>query len=315
MFKKVLLLLLLGLCTITALVIIRYNPAGQTVEKTIICNSLKRSYFLHVPPSLQKDKPIPMVFVFHGAEGDGTVIEQLTKFSNLADREGFIAVYPNGYWKNFNDGREPFVSRAHRENIDDVAFVATLIEKISSEFPIDKQRIFATGFSNGAIFSHYLAAHLSGIIAAIAPVDGGIAELFQDKFKPEKAVSVLIIQGSEDPWMPFRGGGIIEGKFGHIIDTHKAAQLWIKHNGCAGELRTGALPDTDTSDGCSVKWYSWRNCRQGTEVMLYAIEGGGHTWPNTIQYLPVKDIGRMSRDFDATKLIWEFFKKHPKALC
>jgi polyhydroxybutyrate depolymerase len=313
MFKRVLFLLLLGLCSIVVFVVITSNyRTGYTIKKTIMCKGLNRSYLLHIPRSSQKNKPIPLLFIFHGGDGDGEVIEQLTRFSTLSDREGFIAVYPNGYWKNFNDGREQFVSRAHRENIDDVFFIFTLIEKISEEFSVDQERIFATGLSNGAIFCHYLAAHLSGYIAAIAPVDGGIAERFQDKFKPEKPVSVLIIQGTDDPWMPFRGGGIIQGKFGRIIDTYTAAQLWKKHNDCAGEPLSGSLPDIDISDGCSVKWLSWGKCRGETEVMLYLISGGGHTWPNSIQYLPVKDIGRMSRDFDATAVIWEFFKKHPK---
>jgi polyhydroxybutyrate depolymerase len=91
-----------------------------------------------------------------------------------------------------------------------------------------------------------------------------------------------------------------------------AVKLWREHDGCAGEPVTGELDDADAKDNCRVKWFRWSGGRNGTEVVLYKVEGGGHTWPGGPQYLPPYAIGRVCRDFDATAAIWEFFKKHPK---
>ena len=236
----------------------------------------------------------------------------MTHFSDLADREGFIAVYPDGLWKNWNDGRAPSVSRAHRENVDDIGFVSALIDAVSMDHRIDLKRIFATGISNGGIFSHYLGANLSSRIAAIAPVSGGIAERFEERFKPEEPVSVFVIQGTDDPLVPFHGGGIVRGRRGRIIDTDEAVRLWVQRDGCQREPRTGTLPDADRRDKCAVKWYSWGHGQRNTEVKLYVIQGGGHTWPDGPQYLPALFVGRVCRDFNATEAIWEFFKNHPR---
>ena len=86
--------------------------------------------------------------------------------------------------------------------------------------------------SNGGIFSHYLGARLSARVAAIAPVAGGIAEPLRESFKPEHPVSVLMINGTEDPLVPFYGGGVAGGNHGRVIQTEAAARLWAGADGC-----------------------------------------------------------------------------------
>lgn len=302
----------LTLCAFASLMMV-YKAAGQeTVQREMELRGQTRTYLLHIPAVASRDKPLPLVFVLHGGGGDGRGMERLTQFSKLADREGFIAVYPDGLWKNWNDGREQTVSRAHSENIDDVGFISAIVDAISMDHRVDPKRIFSTGISNGGVFSHYLAANLSWRFAAIAPVVGGIAERFRDKFKPEKPVSVFIIQGTDDPLVPFHGGGILRGRRGRIIDTDTATQLWVKHDRCLQEPRTGLLQNRDAKDKCTVKWYSWDKGRDNTEVKLFVVQGGGHTWPGGPQYLPAFLVGTVCRDFNATEAIWEFFKNHPK---
>ena len=101
------------------------------------------------------------MLVFHGGGGTGPGTERLTRFTALADREGFLVAFPEGVEKNWNDGREFTGSRAHRDHVDDVAFVTALIDAIGRAHAVDPRRVYATGISNGGIFSHYLAAHLS----------------------------------------------------------------------------------------------------------------------------------------------------------
>ncbi|HLF92783.1 MAG TPA: PHB depolymerase family esterase, partial [Planctomycetota bacterium] len=180
----------------------------HSISGSLKVGALDRTYILHVPPSLPKDRPAPLVLVFHGGGGQGKQMEGFTGFSALSDKEGFIVGYPDGLEKNWYDGRVVEASRAHREKIDDLAFVDALIDEIGRRHPVDPKRIYATGISNGAFFSHWLAAHRSARIAAIAPVVGGMSPALAESFKPEGPVSVLILQGTEDPLVPYSGGEI-----------------------------------------------------------------------------------------------------------
>lgn len=287
-------------------------PTPVAQEKTITAGGRVRTYRLYAPRSLPKDRPSSLVLVFHGGEGNGAGVERLTGFDAVADQEGFLVAYPDGVGKHWNDGRENRDFESFREGLDDVAFVAALIDAISRDHPIDPKRIFATGMSNGGIFSHYLAARLASRIAAIAPVAGGIAELFRPNFKPAKPVSVLIIHGTDDPLVPYHGGDVARGTHGRVIDTDETVRLWTAADGCSARSSKDQLPDADPGDGCRVDRTRWTGGRNGTEVMLYTIQGGGHTWPGSSQYASRAAIGRVCRDFDATQTIWEFFQKHPR---
>ena len=275
---------------------------------TMELDGITRSYHLHVPSAVGPT-PAPLVLVFHGGGGTGPGTERLTRFTALADREGFLVAFPEGVEKNWNDGREFTSSRAHRDHVDDVAFVAALIDAIGRAHAVDPRRVYATGISNGGIFAHYLAAHLSARIAAIAPVVGGIADPPDAWLRPEQPVSVLMLQGTRDPLVPYHGGAVAFGR-GKIIDTEEAARRWAALNGGREPVRE-PLP-ADGKDRCGGLRTIYPGGRDGSEVTLVRLDGGGHTWPGGAQYLPERLIGRVCRDFDATVLIWDFFKAHPK---
>ena len=275
---------------------------------TMELDGITRSYHLHVPSAVGPT-PAPLVLVFHGGGGTGPGTERLTRFTALADREGFLVAFPEGVEKNWNDGREFTSSRAHRDHVDDVAFVTALIDAIGRAHAVDPRRVYATGISNGGIFSHYLAAHLSARIAAIAPVVGGIADPPDAWLRPEQPVSVLMLQGTRDPLVPYHGGAVAFGR-GKIIDTEEAARRWAALNGGREPVRE-PLP-ADGKDRCGGLRTIYPGGRDGSEVTLVRLDGGGHTWPGGAQYLPERLIGRVCRDFDATVLIWDFFKAHPR---
>jgi polyhydroxybutyrate depolymerase len=308
-------LIAIGSCSISLLSLLVCFPRALSAGSetgALDHGGLRRTYLLHIPAKLPAGQPAPLLLVFHGGAGEGKGTASLTRFRELADREGFLVAFPDGIERQWYDGRVGLPTKAHREKIDDVGFIDKLIDAVHQQHPVDPKRVYATGISNGGMFAHYLAALRSERIAAIAPVVGGIADPFHLQFKPSKPVSVLIIQGTEDPLTPYAGGGVSKGARGKVISTDEAVRKWVEHNGCKGKSVQTALPDTDRRDGCTVVRTTWTGGRDGTEVVLYKIAGGGHTWPSGPQYLPKALIGNVCRDFDATAVIWEFFKTHPK---
>ncbi len=284
--------------------------------KKLKVGNLERTFHLFVPNDLDQDKRIPLLFVFHGGGGNPLSMDRRLGFTELARKEKFIVVYPAGFGGNWNDGREDITTQAHRENVDDLGFVKAMIAMVSDEYRIDQKRIFATGASNGGIFSHYVGANLSRNFAAIAPVIGGIADPFHKKFSPEKPVSVFIIQGTDDKLVPYDGNGSIglgrRKNRGKIISTDAAIALWTGHNKTDQTPAKAKLPDSNRRDGCTVETFLWANGKADTEVKFFKLNGGGHTWPGGQQYLPKFLVGNVCRDFSATEVIWKFFKGHPK---
>lgn len=289
--------------------------AQQTHESLIQAGGLNRTYRIHLPSGHDRTKIAPLVLLFHGGGGTGQGMEKLTLggFNRLADREGFIIVYPDGIEKHWNDGRGLQAYRAHRENIDDVGFISALIEHLIRTLNVDSNRIYAAGISNGGQFSQRLACELSDRIAAIGVVATQLPEHLPSSCAPKRTISVLMMPGTEDPLVPWEGGeiGFRRGrKFGRILSVPESIGFWVKQNQCPGSPGVTYEPDRDPKDGTRVRREAYVPCGGETEVVLYAVEGGGHTWPGGNQYLPARIIGRTSRDIDANEVIWNFFKKH-----
>ena len=135
---------------------------------SIQIGGLTRTYLVHVPTT--RAQPSPMVLCFHGLNGNGSSMELLTGLNAKADSAGFVVVYPDGYYKAWNDGGNT------TSNADDVGFISALIEKLVTQLKIDRKRIYACGASNGAFFSQRLAFELSNKVAAVAMVAGGMFE-------------------------------------------------------------------------------------------------------------------------------------------
>ncbi len=291
----------------------RLDQDGLTRE-TLKSGNREREFLICQPASLPDGEEVPVVFVYHGGTGTAKGTMNLTRFNALALSERFIAVYPQGIGNGWNDGRKTTVSESHRDGVDDLAFFDAMLKWLRDHRPIDRRRIFVTGISNGGIFAHYLAAQRSGQIAAIAPVVGGIARPFDKVFQPAEPVSVLIVQGTDDPLVLYEGGAIggWDGKDrGAIISTDAACRLWVTANGCFEQSSVAPLPDRDPNDGCRVEATKWSQGQANSEVWLYRVQGGGHTWPGGIQYAPKRLIGRVTHDIDSDE-IWRFFESHPK---
>lgn len=292
----------------------RSELSSDSTEYTgsLTVDGLVRTYLIHVPSSYNETIPAPLVIALHGGGGSAQRMANLTGFNSLSDEEGFIVVYPEGIENHWNDGREPKKYRAHIEDINDVGFISALIDHLVKELNIDETSIYATGVSNGAMMSCRLACELSDKIAAIAMVSGAMPEGLSRMCLPSEPVSVLVISGTEDPWVLWGGGEIRVGRqnLGKTLSVSDTVQYWVTHNECSSWSGITWLPDRDPDDGTRVYKEVYTNGREGTEVVLYGIEGGGHTWPGGPQYLSERIIGKTCRDIHASEIIWQFFAEH-----
>jgi polyhydroxybutyrate depolymerase len=292
-------------------------PAADTasVPGSIVAGGLQRTFRLYVPPSHDRARPAPLVIVLHGGFGTGATMERLTAggFNRLAARDGFVVVYPDGVERHWNDGRGIAEYRSHRDNIDDVGFIAALIDHLAQTQGIDRQRVYAAGISNGGLLAQRLARELAPRVTAIGVVAISMSDKIAQMRPPARPISVLIMLGTEDPLVPWDGGGIAErfGRdVGRVLSIANTVRAWATHNGCPARPEITRESDRDPADGTRVRRESYAPCVEGTEVALYAIEGGGHTWPGGWQYLPQRYVGRTSRDIDANEVLWAFFKRH-----
>jgi polyhydroxybutyrate depolymerase len=280
-----------------------------SISRKIMVGGQERTYVLYVPDSVSEHAPAALVIVLHGGFGQGRSMATLSGFSQLADREGFLVAYPDGLRRHWRDGRT-MPKGLIADDADDVGFMSTLIDDAAQLHPVDPKRVFATGMSNGGIFSHYLALKLSDRIAAIAPVAGGVATEIAADFRPASPVSVLIINGRDDPLVPYDGGAVGRSN-GGIVATERALQLWLDADALRGEPRARNVVARKAGD-CGEQWRSWGGGKAGSAVTVIALAGGGHTWPGGVQYLPKAIIGAVCPELNATRTIWDFFKQHPK---
>jgi len=273
------------------------------------CDGIERTYCLHIPPSYDKAVAVPLVIALHGVGGTGKGMNKLTGFNDVSDKEGFIAVYPDGIMKMWKcDGR--------LNKQSDLQFISSLIDNISTVLNIDRNRVYATGMSNGGFMCIYLASNLSDKIAAIAPVGATMTDYQYNNFSPPVSVPVLIMDGTEDPLVHWEGGEITlfsRMKVGKAKSVEDTVKFWVNHNHCSQKPSVRYLEDKAPKDGTKVRCEIYAGGTNGSQVILYAIEGGGHTWPGGLQYMSEDKIGKTCRDINGSQVIWEFFKSVRKS--
>ena len=277
-------------------------------EKTLVHDGMRREYLLYTP-RLARRLPgrRPLVMILHGGGGThrGTVQNTRRRFHQLADEHGFYVVYPNAVDKMWDFG-EGKVSESLERRVDDLGFFSRLLDRLLADHPIDPRKVFATGISRGGQASYFLACKMSERIRAIAPVTMPLPTFLEDDCRSGPPVGVAILNGTEDPLVPYEGGQItlFRQRRGRVLSTDDTVRLWRERNGCAGESVSERIDEVD--DGTAVVKTTWPGCGKA-DVVLYRIEGGGHTWPSGGQYLPVSLVGRVTREIDAAEEAWAFF--------
>lgn len=250
---------------------------------------MTRTFIEHLPPQYDGTTPLPVVLNFHGF---GSSARQQAIYSELpavADREGIIVITPDGTgdprrWNNIQLASDA----------DDVAFVRALLDDAEARLCIDTSSVFAAGMSNGSAFSARLACAMPDRLKAVAFVGAFIYPLTCGSDTP---IAVIGFHGTDDACVPYEGGTSKCGMMLPVPAVEAAVQSWARHNTCQ---ITPSL--TELAEHVTVTAYS--ECDEETAVVLYTIDGGGHTWPGSIE---VPRLGATTQEIDAATLIWEFF--------
>ncbi len=287
------------------LILISLPPAWALIEAvsfsvrnrnngSLVSSGEKREYLLYVPRSYDPSKPAPLVISMHGAGGWPVQQMEMSEWNRVAEKEGFLVVYPAGLGRG-----GPRIWRMGGKK--DVRFIADLIDKLQADYNIDPARIYANGLSNGGGMSFVLSCTLSDRIAAVGMV--AAAQLLPWRWcTDQRPVPMITFHGTADSMTPYKGGATwVAARTFPDISTWTAN--WARRNRCGPEA-------VDAAVAVDVTRREYRNCADDASVLLYTIRGGGHTWPGG-QPLPEWFAGPTSRSVDASSEMWAFFRAHP----
>ena len=218
----------------------------------------------------------------------------------LTDQDKFVVVYSDGIRNKWNDGRQLQQAGAMRENVDDVGFIAALIDDLTQTFPVDPTHVYAAGISNGGMMSERLACDLADQIAAIVVIAALLSENLSVICKPSRSISVVLITGTADPLVPYQGGEIrlFNIKRGKGLPSDATTQFWVNRNQCSNAPSVSSDPIRDSQDVTRVGKQVYAPCRERSAVIRYIIASGGHTWSNGWQYLPELVVGKTTHQLD-----------------
>lgn len=267
----------------------------------------RRRALIHVPAAAAGE---PLVVMLHGAGGTAAVAEQQTGWASRAVAGRFAVALPEGTAPDpasprsfrlnpqlWNDGS----GRGHvaRQQVDDVGFIATLIERMVTEHSLDRRRIFVSGFSNGASLAFRVAAELSGTIAAFAPVAG---HCWIEPPRFSRPVPLFHIAGEADPLNPPAGGDVATpwGHSEYHPPIRRSIERWSAACGCSSLV--------DRVDDAGISWVEARGCADA-ELRLAMVPALGHVWPGGPRLLPERLVGKGSRLLPATEASWQFFSR------
>nr|WP_315180551.1 PHB depolymerase family esterase [uncultured Flavobacterium sp.] len=283
------------------------KPSEQkTINITF--DGVARNFIVYLPSGYNNSGKMPLIFAIHGGSGTPEGMINIANFKTIADRDKVVLVYPEGFQKNWNDGRP---TAPNQLGINDVGFFNQMCDYMINNYSVDEKKIYATGISNGGFMSTRLGCELSNRIAAIAVNAATIeATTIAPNCKPNRPVPALYIHGTTDPLVPFLGGQITAGGTagGTILSHFQAIDKWVTINGCNPTPTVTDLPDI-ANDGTTIKQRVYSGGANGSEVVSYVVLNGGHTWPQGYQYLNEAIIGKTSQDMNACEVIWTFFKR------
>lgn len=288
---------------------------GFFENQKIDISGKERDYHLYIP---QNPINAPIVILFHGNRSNNDEILGLTNVKapykiwlDIAEQENIILIVPNGSEgsggdNGWNDCRS---DSEGNPNSDDVLFTSTLIDFVLNEYQADTSKVFAVGTSNGGHMAIRLAQEIPEKLKAFAAI--AAANPFNTQCTNSTLpISALLINGTEDPILPY-GGGPMKSDRGEVFSTQETIAYWVNRNETDTTPLISDFENTDVSDNCTITKHVYSNGTNNTEVALYEVIGGGHTEPSIAERygnlfkLVVKE---QNGDIEMAKEVWSFFK-------
>lgn len=282
---------------------------SEVERQSVEIDGVERSWVQYVPEAVKESgEAVPVVILLHGRTGTGEGTVSATEMNPVAEENGFIVLYPDGLktqW-NYVYGIEPYPDEG---DPDDTVFLKVMVNKVAESYPIDRDRIYVGGISNGGYMTQRLACLESDYFAGFASVVGtmfwGLRPLCEDG----RPVNMLMMNGTADtinPWIGVKGH--YEGQeIDYLEAVDKTAIFWAVHNHCELEFEEKSIEKGDEANPTQVFIVDFP-CEKG-DVVLYIIDGGGHTWPG-VDWHNKDFLGETNFDIHAAEVIWEFFDQH-----
>lgn len=314
----------------------------QETKETVTVDDVSRSFTVRLPRGYDPQHHYPVVVMLHGMNQDPDDMERLTRFDELADKDGIIAVYPaalHGRWNvgvhaeerptmmnpgrrrsgypggggggggyprgggGYPGGQQPSQREERRQaETDDIGFFNQMLDQLSTKYPVDSSRVYAVGLSEGGFMSLRLGCALGDRFAAVAAVGAAMPKTMI--CLPARPVSAVMIDGTSDPVVPY-GGGTEHNLNLKTLSVEDSAKAWAKIDRCGEKPEKSKLPEKDKG-GMETKVDTYTGCQQASQVVLYSVKGAGNTWPGGEQYEPENTVGKTSSDLDANQVIWSF---------
>lgn len=280
---------------------------GEVLERTLNVHGTERTYLLYVPTEYDGTSDWPLVLVYHGFQMTASMQMGYDKLDVAADEARVLVAYPQGLRvTDLVFGGRQFgwnIPENYNADHDDVAFTYSLIDDIGIDFAVDRNCIYATGYSNGSEMAMYLACVMSDRIASVAGVGGGLTKALLETCQPGRPISVLKFFGTADEYTPIDGND----RTPPIVAT---PSYFASFNNCSAVPTETDLPDLAPDDGCTVSLLEYDQCDPDIEVLFYRFQDGGHTWPGSDGRWSF--LGPTNQDIDASALMLEFFARNPR---
>lgn len=255
-----------------------------------------RTYYFYTPKSYNPDRPMPLVLVFHGDDGSGRSISNVTHFNELAAQKGFIVVYPDGIDQKWS------LRGNAQGRVDDVLFVSALIDHLQQQISIDSHKVYATGFSRGGILTQALACKLPDKIAGFASVAGSLPVRLKPNCQPQTPISMLMINGTNDRDVLYEGDDHTQR--GALVSISDMVDFWRSHDQCTSSNQSPQFSEVQ------VKTSLYKGCSGNSEVWQLAVVNGGHFWPGGSSTDESLNKFNAKLGLNASETIWNFFQRH-----
>ena len=273
--------------TFLFIIVVYVNPLFAQLD-SIYDQSVYRTFIVHLPSGYSANKQYPIVLNLHGLVSNATIQQTITQFDNIADSKGFIVVYPNG---------NGVLNKWETIGNSDVDFLSNLVDTIRSNYSANNC-LFVTGFSQGGFMTYKFANNTTHNINAIAVGSGNMSDLVKSQSQSAPKIPIMHFHGTADNTVPYMGSPPT------ISPVDSTIQWWIKHNKCNPSPSFTAIPNSNLIDSSNVEKYYYSGGENGSEVTLYKVLNGGHTWSGSTSPSP---LGFTNKDINQSTIIGEFF--------